>query len=531
MGALTPFRVHAFCWLWVAALSSNIGTWMHEVGAGWLMKDLSGGSRVMVALAQAATTLPFFLLSIPAGALADVVDRRRLILVCQLASLALAAALAFATWQHRTTPATLVLFTLALGTLAALANPAWQTVMTDLVPSDQLAHAAALNNVSTNLARAIGPTLGGLLVASQGPHAAFALNAVSFVGISFVLWRWKHRPPNRAALAERFLGAIRSGVRYVRYHPPMRAVLWRTVSFVPPAACLWALMPVTAAEHVRLGASGYGIMMGCLGLGAVAAAFVLPPLRRTVGPNAIVVGATLAYGGAMALLALQPVPAFAFASMTICGAGWLTMVTSLNGSAQACAPPWVRARALACYLSAFYASWSVGSLAWGAIAQSVGIRDTLLIASACEAIGLLTLLRYRLSGAVAEDAIPSRHWEDPVASHDIDPDDGPVVITIEYRIEPEDAEAFRAAMGPVAQTRYRDGAFSWTLSRDTEDPRRWLEVFFVESWAEHLRQHDRVTLADQRVQDHAKSFHRPRADEPERPVVGHFIAAQPAGTR
>jgi len=526
-GPLTPFRVRAFRWLWVAALASNIGTWMHEIGAGWLMKDLTGGSKIMVALVQMATTLPLFLLSIPAGALADVLDRRRLILSCQIGALILAALLAIITWKHEVAPLGLLLVTMGLGTLAALANPAWQTIMTDLVRREHVPQAAALNGVSINLARAIGPTIGGLLVAAQGPQAAFALNALSFCGIALVLWRWDHKPPNRAALAERFFGAIRAGARYVRHHPPMQAVLWRTASFVLAASCLWALMPVIASEHVAIGATGYGLMMGCLGAGAVVGGLTLPRLRRSLGPNAIVVLCSVVYAGAMATIALLPREIVTYPCMFIAGLSWLAIFTIFNGSAQLSAPSWVRARALACYLAVCYAGMALGSLTWGAIAQRLGIRDALLIAAAAELLGLATLLRYRIARSSGEDVTMSRHWEDPAVSHPIDPEDGPVVITVEYRIEPEDADAFRAAMAPVAQTRYRDGAFSWTLSRDTEEPRRWLEVFFVESWAEHLRQHERVTLADRRVQDHAKAFHRPRQGEPARPVVGHYIAAQP----
>ncbi len=530
-GALAPFRVAAFRWLWCAALASNVGTWMHEIGAGWLMKELTSGSKIMVALVQMATTLPLFILSIPAGALADVLDRRRLILACQIGALLLAGVLAFITWKHEVTPIMLILVTIALGTLAALANPAWQTIMTDLVPREHLAHAAGLNGVSINLARAIGPTIGGILVAAQGPEAAFALNAISFSGITLVLWRWDHRPSNRAALAERFFGAIRAGARYVRHHPPMQAVLWRTASFVLAASCLWALMPVIASEHVSIGATGYGLMMGCLGAGAVVGGLILPRARRKLGANTIVVGCSLVFAGTMTTIALVPSESATYPCMFIAGVAWLSIFTIFNGSAQLSAPTWVRARALACYLAVCYAGMAGGSVLWGFVAQRLGIRDALLIASGAEVLGLATLLRYRIVSASSEDVTISRHWDDPVVSRLIDPEDGPVVVTVEYRVDEGDAEEFRAAMGLVAQTRHRDGAFSWTLSRDTENPRRWLEVFFVESWAEHLRQHERVTKGDQKIQERAKAFHRPIAGEPEKPIVGHFIASQPVRAR
>jgi MFS family permease/quinol monooxygenase YgiN len=528
-GPLAPLKLRAFRWLWLAALGSNVGTWMHDVGAGWLMTGLSP-SPLMVSLVQAATTLPILLLALPAGALADVVDRRKLLIVCQGGAALLALLLAILGFAGAITAWVLLAITLGLGVFAALSNPAWQTIMTDLVPREQLPQASSLNSVSLNLSRAIGPALGGLAVAHLGgPAAAFALNAVSFVGIILVLAAWRYRPPERAVPGERFLGALKAGVRYVRHSPPIRAVLVRTASFVVFSSALWALMPLIARQELGLSASGYGVLVTCLGVGAVTAALFLNAPRRRLGPNRTLALATLLYAAASATLALTSNPLVGYGAMVVAGIGWLSVVVSLNVSAQSGTPPWVRARALACYLATFFGGMALGSAVWGWLATVLdagvlglsGVDGALACASAGLLLGLATMFRWRLVQVSGEDVAQSAHWEMPVVSQGINPDDGPVVITIEYRIRPEDADRFVAAMGPVSRTRYRDGAMSWILSRDTEDPQRWLEVFVVESWAEHLRQHDRVTLGDKKIQEYAKGFHA----GPGKPVVSHFIAA------
>lgn len=515
-----------FRWLWIAGLASNAGTWMHEVGAGWLMKQLSTGNPLMVALVQAAGTLPMFLLSVPAGALADVGDRRRIILACQLVSLVVAALLAVVTEFGAVTPSLLVLATLALGASAAIANPAWQTAMTDLVPREQLPAAASLNSVSINLSRAIGPTIGGFLVGAAGPQAAFALNAVSFVGVSIVLWRWKPKRKSQSSLAERFFGALRAGYRYVRHSEPMHAVLVRTASFVLFASALWALMPLVASTHLSLSASGYGALLGCLGAGAVTMGLLLPRVRAAIGPNRLVVVASVMMASVMALLALMPVAAVGYAVFLVYGGAWITLVTSCNIAAQAGVPAWVRGRALAWYLSVFFLSMTIGSLLWGEVARQSSITTALLAAASGLVLGLATIARYAFKTPAGEALQFSDSWADPVVNGEIDPDDGPVVVTIEYRVRTTDADAFRRAMEPVSVTRYRDGAISWMLTRDTEDTETWLEVFVVESWAEHLRQHDRVTKADEELQSLARGFHQPLHGEGPRPKVRHFVAAR-----
>lgn len=520
--ALAPLGQTVFRWLWIAALASNVGTWIHEVGAGWAMTELAP-TPLMVSLIQSAATLPLFILVLPAGALADVADRRQILLAAQGFMLGAALTLALLTWSDALTPTSLLWLTLGLGVGAALANPAWQVLMTSLVHRDQIPAAAALNSVSMNLSRAVGPAIGGVIVSQFGPEAAFGLNAASFVGIICVLavWSPKRSHERKAVPTERFLGAMRAGVRYARYSRPMHALLGRTFCFVISASALWALMPLLAREQLDAVASGYGTLLGSLGAGAVTAAFILPSVRAFLGPMRLILFATLTYAFSLFVVSiarslLQAVPA-----TFLCGMGWITVVTTLNAAAQAGSPPWVRARALSCYLTVFFGSMSIGSLIWGLVAGATSIDVALQIAGVGLIAGLATLRTWRIQEVPGEDMSPSDHWESPQVAHAIGPDDGPVIVTVEYRIRDEDIDAFRAAMGPVSETRYRDGAMLWTLSRCTEEPARWIEVFMVESWAEHLRQHDRVTMADKRVQVRASSFHT----GPGKPVVRHYIAA------
>jgi MFS family permease/quinol monooxygenase YgiN len=512
--------------MWIAALASNVGTWMHEVGANWLMTDLAP-SPTLVALVTAAATFPRFLLSVPAGALADVVERRKILLWAQAAMLAAALTLTLLALTSSLSPGLLLAMTLLLGAGAALSDPAYQTLMTDLAPRDQLPQASALNSVSLNLSRAVGPAIGGIVVAQFGPWATFALNAASFVGIVLLLARSRGDAVSRAATGERFVGAVRAGVRYVRHSSHMRGVLVRTTCFVLFASCLWALMPLVARERLGMGAKGYGLVLATLGLGALAGAMALATLRQRMSLDALVALASVLYAAAMVVFGLVRTPWIALAAMLIAGGAWLTMVVCLNASAQSGAPPWVRGRALAFYLTIFYGFMSAGSALWGFTAERLGLDAALLAAAIGLVLGLSTLAWYRLRLVDADEHRKSDHWADPVVAHPVHPDDGPVVITIEYLIRDEDVDAFRDAMAPVSTTRYRDGAVSWLLSRDTEDPRKWLEVFMVESWGEHLRQHDRVTIADREVQERAKVFHL----GPDKPAVRHFIASSPGAAQ
>src|SRR3954471_12726247 len=374
--AYAPLRRALFRWLWIASLTSNIGTWMQNVGAAWLMTGLSA-SPLMVALVQAATNLPFFVLAVPAGALADIVDRRRLLLVAQSWMLLVAVALAAVTFAGQMTPWLLLGMTFLLGLGSALNSPAWQATTPELVPREEVPAAVALGGVSMNVARAVGPALGGLLVAAAGPGATFLLNALSFLGVLFVVAQWR-RPEEPSALpAERLLGAMRSGLRFVRHAPPFRAVLIRAIAFVVGSSSLLALLPVLMKQDTSLGPAHYGILLGCFGAGAVISVVLLPKLLRGLDADRTVTVGTIALAALTLAVAWLPYYPLWCVFLVIAGAAWLASLTRLNSSAQAAVPRWVRARALAVYLLVFFGGMAVGSVLWGFVADQAGVSQSL----------------------------------------------------------------------------------------------------------------------------------------------------------
>lgn len=557
--ALGPLRHRRFRYLWLAGVGSNVGASIHIVAVSWLMTDLAP-TPLMVSLVQFSMSLPLFFLALPAGALADVLNRKHLLIATNLSGLLCAALLALVGFTGMISPLSLLALSLGIGIALALANPVWQTMMTDMVPPQQIVSAAGLNSLSLNLSRSVGPIIGGVIVASAlGPPLAFALNALSFVILLAILLATPAPQQPLAMRAERFLGAIKAGLRYARHSRPLAAVMLRTIGFVIFAASLWGLMPIIARTQLGLGAKGFGLLLAALGLGAVTAAFSLPPIRRRYTIQQIINVATVGYALGLIGVALLPGiqdlgPLLTFVATYLCGACWLTMVTSFNSSAQTSAPSWVRGRALACYLSVFFGSFSVGLILFGYLAGSqttaiiaavitdlwslfpfteptaadgltplllTPLQVTFLLASVGMLLALPILQPFSLQHVSREDLEIASAWDDPVVSSSIKPDDGPVVVTIQYTIKPEDIEAFTAAMSEVAVTRYRDGAIAWTLTQQTEDPMQWLEIFICESWEEHLRQHHRVTKADARLQAKARAFHQ----GPGKPAVRHHIAA------
>lgn len=516
--AWTPLRHPLFRALWMASIASSIGTWMHEAGAGWLMTSLTT-SPLMVALMQTASSLPIFLLGLPAGALADVVDRRRMLLFTQGWMLIAAGALGVLTLLDETTPWILLALALALGAGAAMNAPVWQATAPELLPRSELPKAVALNGVGLNLARAIGPALGGAVVTAAGPGAVFFLNAVSFLAVIAVLCRWHRARPVGKAPVEPVLSAIRAGIRYARHAPALRAVLARTGLFVLFASALWALLPVLARHEMGVDSTAYGILFGCLGAGAVAGALVLPGLRRRFSMDGLSIVATAIFAAATA--ALTQVRQFGYLCAVLCvgGIAWITLVASFNIATQTAVPSWVRARALAMYLLVFQGSMAVGGVLWGMVAQHAGMTVALLAAATGLVLGLAGARRYRLMPGQESELRPSPHWPEPNVVIEPDPDDGPVLVTVEYRIDPKQARDFAGAMQSVRRQRLRDGAFRSGLYRDPGDPGRYLETFVVESWAEHLRQHERVTVGDRIAEERARAFHRGARP----PVTSHYI--------
>lgn len=519
--AWAPLQNALFRSIWIAVLVSNIGTWMHDVSAGWLMTSMAP-EPLLVSLVQASTSLPMFLLALPAGALADIVDRRRLLLAAQTWMLAAAAALACLAYLGAVTPVLLLACTFALGVGAAMNAPAWQAVVSELVPPQDLPNALVLNGVAINVARAVGPALGGLVVAGFGPAAAFSLNSLSFLAVIGALYRWRRETPDRNLPPERLFGAIRSGFRYVRRAPSLQAVVARVGLLILCASALWALLPLVARVELRSGPTGYGALLGALGAGAVTAALVLPQLRSALTVERILAGATAILALVTASVAHAPHIALACGATFAAGFAWLVLLSTFNVTAQTSVPGWVRARALSAYLVVFFGAMSAGSAGWGFVAGRAGVPAALALAAALMLAGLAFRRRFPIAGGEGADLAPDVHWPAPRVFGAIDLDRGPVLVTLDYRIDPARASDFSRAMDDVRVIRERDGAILWGLFVDAADPARYVESFLVDSWVEHLRQHERTTVADRAILERARRFHVGE----DGPVVSHLIAGE-----
>ena len=516
----SPLRQAVFRSIWIAAVISNIGTWMQSVGTAWLMTSLTP-SPLLVALMQTATSLPIFLLSIPAGALADVVDRRKLLLIVEAYLLLVAFALGLLTLGGALSAWNLLLLAFLMGLGSALDAPAWQAIVPDLVERKDLPAAVSLNATGFNVARALGPAIGGLVVAAAGPAAVFLLNSVSFLFVLAAVYRWRYTPSVRETPPEAMLGAAMAGMRYARHAPALQAVYVRIGAFVIGASALWALLPAVARHELGLGASGYGILLGSLGFGAVASALFLPRLQKLLAVDRLIAAATLIFAGAMLALAFIHFVPLLVLCLLAGGTAWLTMMSSLTTAATTAAPAWVRARALSIYLLVFAGTLAGGSIGWGALAEQFGNRVALSSAAAVLVGGLAVTRHWPLRGIQQLDLSPSGHWPDPKLAIIPDPDDGPVLITVEHRVPAQHAAEFIKAMDAMRIFRRREGAISWGLFRDLEDPERYLETFLVTTWAEHVRQHARVTMEDQATEARAFSFQQPGVER----IACHLIAA------
>jgi MFS family permease len=488
--------------LWIAQFASNIGTWMQTVGAQWLLIDRS---PVLVSLVQTASSLPIVLLALPAGAWADLVDRRKLLLGAQLGMLVAAGALTAVTFAGAASPAAVLALTFLIGCGTAVAGPAWQAIQPDLVSRAALPQAAALNGVNMNLARAIGPAIGGVIVAAAGPGWVFALNAVSFLGISAVLVRWRPAATDDVGSRERLLAALRAGNRYVRNAPTVRRLLYRALLFLPAASAMWALLPLVAARNLGLGSAGYGLLLTAVGAGAVAGALVMPGLRARLGTSRLVTAAMVV--SAVAIVVVGTVPhavAVALALLPV-GAAWIAVLSSLNSSLQLTLPGWVRARGLSHYLLIFQGSQAGAGILWGVVADRTSVTTALLLAAVALVLGAVIGLRTPMPDTANVDRSPSPHWPAPHLLLAPTDTDGPVLVTVTYRVADGDAAAFTAAMQPVARSRRRTGALRWELYRDGADPTRFVESYLVGTWAEHVHQHERrQTGADRRDEEEVR---------------------------
>lgn len=523
--AWAPFAHSAFAVLWTATVVSNVGTWMHDVASGWLMTSISP-SPLMVALVQAATTAPVFMFALGAGALADLVDRRRLLIVVMAILAVSTLILALLTLFDLVSPWVLLVFTFLSGAGAAFVAPAWQAIVPQLVPRNELQPAVALNSVGINISRAIGPALAGLIIAGAGIAWPYMLNALSF-GIVIAALFWWQPPPRRESLlpAERFWSAMRSGLRYAGSSGPLRATLIRAAAFFLFASAYWALLPLIARRELDGGPGLYGIMLGAVGVGAVGGALFLPKIRKRLGADALVATGTAGTALVLVVFALIKRPEAATAVGLVAGASWIAVLSSLNVSAQVALPDWVRARGLSVFITVFFGSMTLGSMVWGQVASLFGIPAALLVAAAGAIVCAVLSWPFKLQQGVGLDLSPSSHWPEPIVAGAVRPDRGPVMVIVEYEIDPAQASEFVTTMDELKAARRRDGAYAWGLFEDVSTPGRYIEYFVEESWLAHLRHHERVTKADSVIQDRVRAFHVGEGE----PRVTHYLAPDPLG--
>jgi MFS family permease len=494
-GLRGPLRIATFRNLLLANLVSDIGAFMQNVGAGWLMVSLGAGP-IYVALTQTAASLPYFLLALPAGAAGDIVDRRKLILSTESWMMAVALLLAVLTVAGHMTPWLLLALTFALSAGDAFETPSWRAILPELVPKEELEPASALNGIEFNLARAVGPALAGVVIAAAGVATAFVANCVSFAGVILVIARWKRPVRKRTAPAETLPGATVAALRYVRHSPEILTVTARTGVVMFFSSAIFALLP-TVAQSVNKTALGYGLLLGCFGAGAIAGALILQQARGRWSVEAIVSGAVAILGLATAATAgLHRLSTLAPA-MLAGGAAWVLFISLISALVQNLAPDWVRARVLSIFILVYQGSFALGSAVWGAVAQRAGTRSALVYAGVGTIATTVLALFARLPDSTA-DLSPWNHWRAPVVAGEVAVDllGGPVLVTVQYAVIPEREAEFVDAMHRYARVRRRDGAYRWGIFRDTEAPDRYVEIFLVHSWAEHLRQHERQTQAD-----------------------------------
>jgi MFS family permease len=518
--ALAPLRRPGFRAAWCALAGSQLVIWMNTVGAVTVIAALSD-SPTLIALVQTANSVPAVLLALVMGSVADIVDRRRFAIASQAWMLLSVATLAALTLADVVTPGLALGLTFALGAGMATTFVIYQALTQDFVPRGELPAAVALNGVAINLARAIGPALAGLIVAALSAGALFAVEAgllVAIVGLVTLLVR----PPGPArASGERLAPAMRAGVRFVRFSPPVRTVLLRGVVFSVCASALWALLPIAALGRLGLSDSSFGLLMGCVGTGAIFGATMLPRLRRRLAFDRMVALASLGLAGGLIALAYIPWAELVAVTLLLTGACWLMVLSSLNTSAQRVAPGWVRARTLAAFQLVMQGGLALGSLMWGIVTGAASVETALTIAAVGLVGGVALARRWPLAASERNDLTPAGAWSDPHVDIEPRPDDGPLLVTVEYDVDAVDADRFVRAMEDLRRIRRRDGAFRWNLFADLERPGVYLETFVVDSWSEHLRQHDRLTVADLEVTKLARSFHR--GDRP--PEVRHLLWA------
>ncbi|MDD2546052.1 MAG: MFS transporter [Burkholderiaceae bacterium] len=516
LSPLAPLTVPVFRMLWLASLVANTCMWMNDVAAAWLMTSLTT-SPILVALVQSASTLPVFLLGLPSGALADILDRRRYLIATQFWVAMVAVVLCVATLMGGVTAPLLLALTFANGVGLAMRMPVFAAVVPELVHRVQLPAALALNGVAMNASRIVGPLVAGGIIASLGSVWVFMLNAVLSVLSALVIMRWRRVHEPSPLGRERLPSAMRVGLQFVRQSPRMRAVLWRISVFFLHATALMALLPLLARGLAGGDAGTFTLLLASMGGGAIVAALLLPRLRQAMPRDLLVQRSALVQAAAMAVMAVAPNVWVAVPTMVLAGMGWITVANSLSVSAQQALPNWVRARGMSAFQMSLMGATALGAALWGQVATLTSVPLSLALAALSSVVAMALVQRWVGDRHLEEDMSPSRAWTPPVAQ--VPAEAGHVVVTIEYLIDPARTAEFVALMQESRRSRLRQGALSWQLLHDVADPARYVEHIEDESWTEHLRRFDRVTASDVALRERKVAFHR--GDAP--PLVSRYM--------
>ena len=523
-GILAPLQLPVFRGIWFASLLSNLGLLIGGVGGAWAMTQLTPAPD-MVALVQTAMTAPVMLVALWAGAMADMYDRRRLGLVALCIALVSSVSLAALGVFGQITPPTLLTLTFLIGCGMALFGPAWQASVGEQVPPNALPSAIALNSISYNIARSFGPAVGGMIVAAAGASAAFATNALLYLPLLIVLFRWRRVQEPPRLPPERLTRAVVSGIRYVVHSPPIRIVLTRTFVMGSLGGSISALMPVVARDLLHGGAQVFGVILGCFGLGAVLGALSITAVRRRLSGEAGACACALTMGAALAVVGVSRSPPLTAAVLVAAGAAWMIAITLFNVAVQLSAPRWVAGRALSTFQTATAGGIAIGSWGWGRLASGVGVGLTLVVAGGVLAASAALGVWLRTPSVRPASAEPVGLLADPEVALALTPRSGPIVVEIAYRVEPRDARPFYRLMQEVQLMRQRNGAYSWSIARDIADPAVWVERFACSTWLDYLRHRNRPTQDERALQDRARAFHVGAA-----PLVVRRMLERPFGS-
>ncbi|MFO1336720.1 MAG: MFS transporter [Burkholderiaceae bacterium] len=516
---MAPFSTPVFRMLWLAWLAANVTMWMNDVAAAWLMTTLTT-SPVLVALVQTASTLPVFLLGLPSGALADILDRRRYFAGTQLWVALNAVVLAVLSLADALSAPLLIALTFTNGIGLAMRWPVFAAIVPEIVPRHHMTQALALNGVAMNLSRIVGPVVAGAILAATSSAWVFVLNAVLAFGAFMLILRWKSQHKESALPGERFVGAMRVGWQHVMQSPRMRAVLLRIFLFFLQSTALMALLPLIARQLHGGGPASFTVLLACLGGGAITAALLFPKWRRRFDRDQFVRYGTLVHAAMSLVVVFSPQVWFALPAMVVAGMAWISTANSLTISAQLALPNWVRARGMSIYQMALMGGSAAGSLLWGQVAGLSSVRTAVIAAAVFGPLALLATRKVSVEGGGDEDLTPAQPANVPELAVDVGPDEGPVMVTVEYLIAPDDVTEFGLLMEATRRARLRQGALSWALLRDTTVPGRYVEYFLDENWVEHLRRHERFTAADNELRDRRLALHR--GDGP--PRVKRYVA-------